>query len=214
MTVQAVIDQPDEATSAKRCPANIRIGSMCTGFGGLDAAVCEVFGGSVAWHAELDPHASKVLEHRFPEVPNLGDITAVDWASVEPVDIVAAGFPCTEISYAGRGAGITKGTGSGLWFPIADALRVLRPRLIVLENVAGIVTRRPGLDVVLADLATLGFDAEWLRVRASDVGAPHRRERWFCLAQDADRSIVGEWRIPAPRQASGGRPRADAGRRG
>lgn len=163
-----------------------RIGSMCTGYGGLDAAVLEVFGGSVAWHAEVDPDASKVLAYRFPWVPNLGDLTAVDWSAVEPVDIVTAGFPCQDISYAGRGEGIQEGNRSGLWHHIADALGVLRPRLVVLENVAAIVARRPGLDFVLADLADLGLDAEWTCVRASDVGAPHGRDRWFLVAHPAD----------------------------
>jgi DNA (cytosine-5)-methyltransferase 1 len=173
-----------------------RIGSMCTGYGGLDTAVVEVLGGSVAWHAEVDPDASKVLAHRYPKVPNLGDITAADWSTVEPVDIVTAGFPCQDISYAGRGAGIQEGNRSGLWHHIADALGVLRPRFVVLENVAAIVARRPGLDVVLADLAALGFDAEWTCVRASDVGAPHGRDRWFLVAAPGDSAMRG-WHDPS-----------------
>src|SRR5690606_35815386 len=91
-----------------------------------------------------------------------------------------------DLSYAGRGAGIKEGTRSGLWYSVADAIRALRPGLVFLENVRAIVARRPGLDVVLASLAELGFDAEWTCVRASDVGAPHQRERWFCLAWPAD----------------------------
>ncbi len=73
---------------------NLRIGSLCTGYGGLDMAVREVFGGTVVWHAENDSDASAVLACRYPQVPNLGDITTIDWATVEPVDIVTAGFPC------------------------------------------------------------------------------------------------------------------------
>lgn len=164
----------------------IQIGSLCTGYGGLDSAVQEVLGGALAWVADNDPGAAAVLAHHHPDAPNLGDITAVNWADVPSVDIVTAGFPCQDISYAGLGAGIQKGNRSGLWHTIADALGLLRPRVFVAENVAGIVVRRPGLDVVLADLARLGFDAVWTCVRASDAGAPHRRERWFLVASYPD----------------------------
>jgi len=139
-----------------------------------------------AWVADPDPGAAAILAHHWPTVPNLGDITAVDWTAVPAIDVLAAGFPCQDLSYAGRGAGIRKGTRSGLWHTIADAVRVLRPRLLVLENVRAIVSRRPGLDVVLGELAAVGFDAEWTCVRASDVGAPHQRWRWFLLAWPAD----------------------------
>src|SRR5437879_10155185 len=129
--------------------------------------------------AENDPHASKVLAHHWPTVPNLGDITAIDWAGVEPVHIVAAGFPCTNISNAGPRDGIN-GNASRVWKNVAEAVRVLQPGLVVLENVASIRTR--GLDVVAGDLAAIGYDAVWLCVRASEVGAPHPRDSWFCLA--------------------------------
>jgi DNA (cytosine-5)-methyltransferase 1 len=161
------------------------IGSLCTGYGGLDMAVQAALGGTLSWVADPDPGAAALLAHHHPDVPNLGDITVTDWARVPAVDIVCAGFPCQDISYAGRGEGIREGNRSGLWHVIADALAVLRPGVVVLENVAAIVGRRPGFDVVLADLATLGFDAEWTCVRASDVGAPHRRERWFLVAAHA-----------------------------
>lgn len=162
------------------------LGSVCTGYGGLDLAVAQVLDVEHAWVADPDPGAAAILAHHYPDVPNLGDITTVRWQDAVTVDILAAGFPCQDLSYAGRGAGIRKGTRSGLWHHIAHAIGVLRPRLVVLENVRAIVGRRPGLDVVLADLARLGFDAEWTCLRASDVGAPHRRERWFCIAWPAD----------------------------
>jgi DNA (cytosine-5)-methyltransferase 1 len=166
------------------------LGSMCTGYAGLDMAISQVLAVKTAWVADPAPGPTAVLAHHMPDVPNLGSITAVDWGATEPVDVVAAGFPCQDISYAGRGAGIREGTRSGLWHAIADALGVLRPRLVVLENVAAIVGRRPGLDVVLADLAALGFDAEWACVRASDVGAPHPRNRWFLVAHPGG---LGRW---------------------
>jgi DNA (cytosine-5)-methyltransferase 1 len=184
-------------------------------------AAMDVLGGSVAWHCQYDPddmhqYAARILEHHWPGIPNHGDITAIDWTTVEPVDVLTAGFPCQDLSYAGRGAGIKEGTRSGLWYTVADAIRALRPGLVVLENVRAIVNRRPGLDVVLASLAELGFDAEWICVRACDVGAPHPRDRWFCLAwpaEDADRAALGERRFAAPGQEEGRRARADAGRR-
>ena len=107
--------------------AGLTAGSLCTGYGGLDLAAAAVLGARLAWVAEADPHAAAVLARQWPGVPNLGDITALDWAQVPPVDLVTAGWPCQDISYSGTGAGITEGTRSGLWHCIADGLRHLRP---------------------------------------------------------------------------------------
>jgi DNA (cytosine-5)-methyltransferase 1 len=158
----------------------LRIGSACTGYGGLDMAISAVLGGRLVWCADNDRHISALLAARYPGVPNLGDLTTIAWQSVEPVDIISAGFPCQDISYSGLGAGIEKGARSGIWKNIAEGIRVLRPKLVLVENVAGI--RRRGLDRVLGDLADLGYYTVWTTVRASDVGAPHRRERVFILA--------------------------------
>lgn len=171
--------------------------SLCSGYGGLDLAVEAVLDVETVAFAEFEPKAATVFERHWPGVPNLGDITTVDWSQLGDVDVVSGGFPCQDISNAGKRAGIAEGTRSGLWFSIADAVGVLRPRLVLLENVAAIVGR--GLDRVLADLADLGFDAEWACVRASDVGAPHRRERWFLVAADADITRL-EGREPARRR--------------
>ncbi|QOC94388.1 DNA cytosine methyltransferase [Micromonospora craniellae] len=156
-----------------------RIGSLCSGYGGLDLAVELVLGGRLTWYAETDRHAATVLAHHWPGVANLGDIRTVDWTRVPPVDIVTAGFPCQDISNAGRRAGIT-GAHSSVWNHVADAVRVLRPRLLFVENVAALLRR--GLDVVHRDLATIGYDTSWLCLRASDIGAAHRRDRLFLLA--------------------------------
>jgi DNA (cytosine-5)-methyltransferase 1 len=139
-----------------------------------------VTGARLTWVAETDRHAAAVLAHHWPDVPNLGDVTALDWAKVPPVDLVSAGWPCQDISYAGPGAGITEGTRSGLWLTIADGLRRLRPSYVFLENVAALRTR--GLEKVLGDLAALGYDAQWTCLRAADAGAPHRRDRLLILA--------------------------------
>jgi DNA (cytosine-5)-methyltransferase 1 len=139
-------------------------------------------GGDLAWVCDFDKGAAKILAHRYPDVPNLHDLTVIDWSEVEPVDVITAGYPCQPFSHAGNRKGTTDER--HIWPHIADAIRVLRPRFAVFENVAGHVSL--GLADVLADLAALGFDAEWTTVRASDVGAPHRRERLFIVATNTD----------------------------
>ncbi|ATW50571.1 DNA methyltransferase [Streptomyces peucetius subsp. caesius ATCC 27952] len=184
-----------------------RIGSVCTGYGGLDIAVQAVFGGELAWVADNDPGAALILAHHHPEVPNLGDITAVDWHDVEPVDIYIGGYPCQPFSTAGK----RKGTKDArhLWPHIARALGVLRPRLAVFENVAGHLSL--GFDTVLGDLARLGFDADWCCVRASDIGAAHQRNRLFFWAWPADSGGPGLARRWAERTTAHRRgPVADA----
>jgi DNA (cytosine-5)-methyltransferase 1 len=176
-------------------------------------AVREVFGGTTAWHADIDPGASAILAHHWPGIPNLNDIAAVDWAQVEPVDILTAGFPCQDVSLVGKRAGLAEGTRSGLWRQVARAIHELNPKLVVVENVRGLLSADAhgnvepcpwcvgdtggepvlrALGAVLGDLAGLGFDAEWQVVRASDVGAPHQRERAFVLAWPADTQGAGQ----------------------
>ncbi|UED85291.1 DNA cytosine methyltransferase [Streptomyces profundus] len=192
--------------------APLRVGSVCSGYGGLDVAVARVFGGRVAWVADPDPGAAAVLAAQFPGVPNLGDIRSVDWADVEPVDVVCGGYPCQPFSDAGS----RRGTADErhIWPWIAGALRVLRPQFGVFENVSGHLRR--GFDRVLADLAGLGFDAEWDVTAASDVGAAHRRKRLFVLATAADAPHLGHQRDRDARHrwtgpAHSSLPTADAG---
>lgn len=156
---------------------------LCAGYGGLGMAVKALTGERVAYVAEVDEAACKVLAARFPGVPNIGDITAYDWEQlVGLVDIVTAGFPCQDISNAGKREGIT-GERSGIWKSVAEATRILRPRLVFLENVAAIKGR--GLNVVAEDLAEIGYDLRWTTLRAADVGAAHARNRWFGIATPA-----------------------------
>ena len=169
----------------------LRHGSFCTGYGGLDIATQNVYGGDLAWACDIDPGAAQIIAHRMPHAPNLGDLTATDWQAViekhGPVDIVTGGYPCQPFSVAGQ----RKGTADErhIWPHIANALRVLRPRIAIFENVAGHL--RLGFDTVLADLARLGFDAQWCLVRASEIGAPHQRNRLFILATASDTPSVG-----------------------
>ena len=184
-------------------------GSLCSGYGGLDLAVEHVFDARPMWHAEVDPHASKVLAAHWPDTPNLGDLTTVDWTTVPPVDVLCAGYPCQPFSHAGQ----RRGTNDDrhLWPHIADAVRVLRPRYLVCENVAGHLSM--GFDSVLCDLADLGFHVEWGVLRASDVGACHRRTRLFFVAADTDHGPINRERArsqPGWRGEGGDRTLADA----
>ncbi|MEV8441911.1 DNA cytosine methyltransferase [Actinosynnema sp. NPDC051121] len=159
------------------------MGSLCTGYGGLDLGVLAALGGGrIAWVADPDPHIAQILDARTPGIPNLGDLRHIDWAAVEPIDVLVAGFPCQDISAAGKRAGIEKGVRSGLWADIVAGIRLLRPALVVVENVAALRWRNGGLHRVLGDLAEAGYDALWHSIRAADVGAAHRRERVFLLA--------------------------------
>lgn len=120
-------------------------------------------------------------EGRLAEAPIWSDVVTFDgrpWRG--RVEVVAGGFPCQDVSTAGKGAGIKVGTRSGLWFEYARIVAEVAPRYVFIENVGALVRR--GLDIVLSDLAALGYDAEWGCFRASDVGSPHRRERVFILA--------------------------------
>ena len=96
-------------------------GSLFAGMGGLDLAITDVFGATTAWVSDVDPGANAILAHRYPDAPNLGDITRVDWATVEPVDIISGGSPCQDLSTAGRRAGMTPGTRSNLWESMREA---------------------------------------------------------------------------------------------
>jgi DNA (cytosine-5)-methyltransferase 1 len=165
----------------------LRIGSLFSGYGGLDMAVSSVLGGAVAWHVEFDKAPSRILEHHYPDVPNHGDVTAVDWFKVEPVDVLTGGYPCQPFSHAG----LRKGANDErhLWPEVLRAICVLGPRLVVLENVRGHLSL--GFDAVLSDLARVGWDARWGVVRAADAGAPHRRARLFIVAYPAH--LGHEW---------------------
>ena len=213
----------------------MRHGELCAGYNGLGMAVEEVFGATPAWFSEFDAAPSKVLAHHWPDVPNYGDMTKIDWAAIEPVDIISGGTPCQDLSSAGRRAGMNEGTRSNLWVQMREAIAIQRPRYVVWENVRGAfsaeasssVEQCPGcvgdtsdgrvflraLGRVLGDLSDLGYDCQWRGLRAADVGACHPRFRVFVLAENANFTTGGERRIAAPGQTKSGRTRTDARRR-
>jgi DNA (cytosine-5)-methyltransferase 1 len=160
-----------------------RIGSLFSGAGGLDMAVEAVFGGQTVWHSEIDPAASKVLAHRWPGVPNLGDITKVDWADVPAVGILCGGFPCQDLSLAGKRQGLD-GARSGLWYRMRDAIAALQPDTVIVENVLGLAASG-AIGEVTSDLIQLRYGVAWSVVSAASVGAPHRRRRVFIVANKA-----------------------------
>lgn len=184
----------------------LKLGELCAGYGGLGMAVEDVFNADAAWFSEFDPAPSKILAHHWPHVPNHGDMTKIDWAAIEPVDIISGGTPCQDLSAAGRRAGMTEGTRSNLWVQMREAIAIQRPRYVVWENVRGAYSAEASSDLefcpgcmgdatdrgtvlralgrVLGDLSDLGYDAEWRGLRAADVGACHARYRVFVLARD------------------------------
>ena len=163
----------------------LTIGSLFSGMGGLDRAAERVFGARTVWVSDIDKGACKVLAYRYPHAPNLGDITRVDWATVPRVDIITGGYPCQPFSQAGRRLG--QEDERHLWPYVADALAVLRPTFVLFENVRGHLSL--GFDEVARDLHQLGYDVEWVLIRASDIGACHQRARLFILGVNRERRV-------------------------
>jgi DNA (cytosine-5)-methyltransferase 1 len=166
----------------------VKVGSLFSGIGGLDLGL-ERAGMTVAWQSEIDPYACRVLAKHWPDVPNLGDITTIDWSTVEPVDIICGGYPCQPFSNNGHRKG--SDDQRHLWPFMLDAIRVLRPRYVVAENVPGHLSL--GFDRVLADLASLGFDVEWSIIPACAFGAPHTRERLYFVAHTQGLGWNWQW---------------------
>jgi DNA-cytosine methyltransferase len=132
---------------------------------------------------EIEPYCRAVLRKHWPNVPCYDDVRTLTADRLEQTellpDVICGGFPCQDISIAGKGAGI-EGERSGLWKEYARIIGELRPRYVIVENVAALLGR--GLGRVLGDLAALGYDAEWHCIPASAVGAPHRRDRLWLVA--------------------------------
>ena len=184
----------------------LKSGELFAGYGGLALAVEQALNAKTEWVCEFEEAPSKILAQHFPEAPNFRDVTAVDWEKVPPVDIISGGSPCQDVSLAGSRRGMTDGTRSNLWVSMREAIKTIRPRLVVWENVKGARSATASSDLepcpgcmgtgggndiepvlralgrVLGDLTSLGYSAQWRSIRASDIGAPHHRERVFVLA--------------------------------
>ena len=166
----------------------ITFGSLFTGIGGMDLGL-ERAGLRCKWQVEVDEFCRKVLTKHWPNVPKYGDIKEVSGDELERVDILAGGFPCQDVSNAGKRRGIG-GERSGLWSEFARLIRALRPRVVIVENVPGLLVR--GMGNVLGDLAACGYDAQWDCVPACAVGAEHIRERVFIIAYPKRAGLEGQ----------------------
>jgi DNA (cytosine-5)-methyltransferase 1 len=159
-------------------------GSLFAGIGGFDLGL-ERAGMVCKWQVEREPYAVRVLEKHWPEVTRHDDVCTFppeqgNWG----VDLICGGFPCQDISVAGKGAGLA-GERSGLWYEMHRIISELRPRYVIVENVAALLSR--GMDTVLGDLSEIGYDTEWHVIPASAVGAPHRRDRvWIVGNADSN----------------------------
>jgi DNA (cytosine-5)-methyltransferase 1 len=158
----------------------LRLLDTFSGIGGFSYAAERIVGGfeTVAF-VEREPYCQQILSKHWPIVPIYDDITTFN---PEPysADVVCGGFPCQDISTAGKQAGIKEGTRSGLFYELIRVIRLVQPKYVVLENVSAILAN--GLDTVLGELAEAGFDAEWACIPASAVGACHQRDRWWLVA--------------------------------
>ena len=170
----------------------LTFGSLFAGIGGFDLGL-ERAGMVCKWQVEIDEYANRVLAKHWPNVPRHGDVRTFPTAEGDwHVDVICGGFPCQDISVAGKGAGLA-GQRSGLWYEFARIIRQIQPRYVIVENVRAFTSR--GIDTVLGQMASLGYDAEWHCIPACAVGAPHRRERiWIvavwnanCQRKDCDR---------------------------
>ena len=172
----------------------LKVLDLFSGIGGFSLGFERTGGFRTVGFCEIDPYCQRVLRKHWPEVPCYDDIRTVTEVrlgadGIVP-DVLCGGFPCQDISIAGKGAGI-KGERSGLWSEYARLIGELRPRFVIVENVAALLNR--GLGDVLGDLAALGYDAEWHCIPASAVGAPHRRDRIWIVAYPCQ-SLTGTGR--------------------
>ena len=179
----------------------MRIGSLFSGIGGLELGLEWAGVGHTVWQCEVNPWCRGILASHWPDVRRFEDIKTMGIEDEIPaVDLICGGFPCQDISAAGHRAGL-EGERSGLFYELIRILRVVRPRWVVLENVANILAMPEVLGPVLSELHQSGYDGEWSVISAADVGAPHLRRRWFFIG----------WRVA---DSDGARLREERGRSG
>ena len=165
----------------------LKVLDLFSGIGGFSLGL-ERAGMETVAFCEIDPFCRKVLKKHWPDVPIYEDVRTLNNEQVGPVDVICGGFPCQDISIAGKGAGI-EGERSGLWSEYKRLIGELRPRRVVVENVSALLGR--GLGRVLGDLAALGYDAEWHCIPATYVGARHIRDRVWIVAYPSSDGLKG-----------------------
>lgn len=167
----------------------LRLLDTFSGIGGFSYAAEKIVGGFEAVQfVEWDPYCQRVLNQHWPAVAIHSDIQDFNPAPFS-ADVICGGFPCQDISVAGKQAGIKQGTRSGLFYELIRVIRLVRPKYVVMENVAAIIAN--GLGVVLGELAEAGYDCEWACIRASDLGACHKRDRWWLVAYSNSKGLQG-----------------------
>lgn len=182
----------------------LRILDTFSGIGGFSYAAERLLTGfETVQFVEWNPFCQQVLSKHWPLVPIHDDISTF-FPELGSADIITGGFPCQDISVAGKQAGIKEGTRSGLFFELVRVVRAVRPKYVVLENVAAIVSQ--GLDIVLGSLAEAGYDTEWACIPARDVGAVHKRDRWWLIAYPNGTGAQGQRRERELSEAQGEEP--------
>jgi DNA (cytosine-5)-methyltransferase 1 len=208
----------------------ITTGSLFSGYDGLGLGLDMLIPNTRQWFVEINTHASKVLNSAWPTVPNLSDIITTNWNTVPPVDVLTGGFPCQDLSIMGRRQGIAPQTRSGLWTCMADAINVLRPRMVLIENVQGILSAKAiggtleqceqcvdetrnttlrALGAVVGNLTQMGYSSRWGTVAAAEAGALHPRKRVFIIAHPRDQPLH-QWWFNAGGRTISGRLRPDS----
>lgn len=166
--------------------SGLTFGSLFAGIGGFDLGL-ERAGMVCKWHSEIDANCQELLASKWPSVKQIGDVRDVRRATAEPVDLICGGFPCQDVSVAGRRAGLA-GERSGLWFEFHRVLGELEPRWVVIENVPGLLSSNGGRDfaAILSGLVELGYGVCWRVLDAQYFGVAQRRRRVFIVGHLGD----------------------------
>ena len=173
----------------------LKVGSLFSGAGLCDLGLSWA-GLHHQFFCEIDPFCRSVLTRHWPDTPIYQDVAGLKGAELPQIDILCGGFPCQDVSSAGKRAGIKTGTRSGLWYEFRRIIEESRPKYVIIENVRGLLSL--GVEVVLQDLADIGYDAEWEVLSAAACGAPHHRERVFIVAYPHGGKFDAECRLLSP----------------
>ena len=177
----------------------MKIGSLFSGIGGLDLGLEWAGVGHTVWQVEREPFCQTILAKHWPNAARFDEVRTVGAHNLEPVDVISGGFPCQDISYAGKGLGLS-GERSGLWYEFARIVGEMGPRFVVVENVAAILSR--GIWDVLGTLSDLGYDAQWRTIELPMLAPAPKgtavhcglRQTWECSTcrRAWNRSMRGE----------------------
>ena len=172
-----------------------KLGSLFSGIGGLEMGLEMTGRFETVWQSEVDPFCQSVLARNFTKAKQLGDINEINEHEIEAVDVICGGFPCQDVSTAGRGAGLD-GERTGLFFRAIQIVSEIRPSCVILENVTGLLAK--GFERVLREFQEIGYDVEWNCVSAQSVGYPHKRERIFIIAYPTGVRLPRPWTLGKP----------------